>query len=102
MWVELQQQQASKSRCKNNLQLGKLPYVWKSLNITPIYKKGSKEQPSNYRLVKLTCILCTLLESLIREDLVSNMKLHHILSKRQFVFINGRSTTLQLLYLMDE
>ena len=33
---------------------GEIPSDWKSANITPIYKKGSKHQPPNYRPVSLT------------------------------------------------
>ena len=39
-----------------------LPDIWKHANVNPIYKKGDKTNPSNYRPVSLTCISCKLLE----------------------------------------
>ena len=33
---------------------GEVPEDWKCANVTPLYKKGSKFQPGNYRPVSLT------------------------------------------------
>ena len=35
---------------------GKVPGDWKKGNIPPIFKKGRKENPGNYRLVRLTSV----------------------------------------------
>jgi len=43
----------------------KLPIEWKYSNITPIYKKGSRSDVGNYRLVSRTCIVCKIMESII-------------------------------------
>jgi len=31
-----------------------LPQEWKRANITPLFKRGSRSEPGNYRLVSLT------------------------------------------------
>ena len=38
-------------------------------NITAIYKKGDKKEAGNYRPVSLTCILCKLLEKIVKREL---------------------------------
>ena len=48
-----------------------IPDVWKSAVVVPIHKKGSVHQPENYRPVSLTCILCKLYETLLREHILS-------------------------------
>lgn len=45
-----------------SLDQGQKPDKWRRENIVPIYKKGKKHQPSNYRPVSLTSIACKLLE----------------------------------------
>jgi hypothetical protein len=85
-----------------SLKYGKVPKTWKKGNITALFKKGDKQQPGNYRPVSLTCILCKLLEKLIRKEIMAHMNINNLLSDKQFGFLAGRSTTLQLLKVMDE
>ena len=49
-----------------SLQSGSMPDEWKLANVTPIFKKGSKSLPSNYRPISLTSVVCKVLETLIR------------------------------------
>ena len=39
-------------------QSGTLPDAWKEAWVTPVFKKGNRNDPANYRPVSLTCILC--------------------------------------------
>ena len=41
---------------------GELPEDWRNAHVVPIFKKGAKHDPSNYRPVSLTTILCKLME----------------------------------------
>ena len=52
------------------LEEGVVPPDWKKSNVTPIYKSGSKGVPGNYRPVALTCIVCKVMESILRDALV--------------------------------
>jgi hypothetical protein len=56
---------------------------------------------SNYRPVSLTCILCKVLEKFVRDHIVNHMKRNTLFSPKQFGFISGRSTSLQLLYVLE-
>ena len=45
----------------------KLLLEWKSANISPIFKKGSKNELGNYRSVSLTAVPCKIMDSIIRD-----------------------------------
>ena len=53
-----------------SLEEGIVPSEWKEANITPLFKKGSRNKPENYRPVSLTSVVCKLLETLIRDHMV--------------------------------
>ena len=74
----------------NSLQQGKLPKIWKKANITPLYKKGNKSNPLNYRPVSLTSVICKVLEKLIREEWVDMLEKQKMLTEKQFGFRQGR------------
>ena len=50
---------------QSSLDQGKLPADWKLANITPLYKKGSRIVPANYRPISLTSVCCKMLEHII-------------------------------------
>ena len=85
----------------NSLEQGKLPDIWKSANITPIFKKGNKNNPLNYRPVSLTSVICKLLEKLIREEWVDMLEKQKMLTGKQFGFREGRSCVSNLLCFYD-
>ena len=78
-----------------------LPTEWKIANVAAIFKKGKKSQPKNYRPVSLTSVLCKVLESIFRDHIIDHMKENNLFSDKQFGFISGRSTMLQLLKVLD-
>ena len=80
-----------------SLQLGILPDDWKLANVTPIFKKGSKSLPSNYRPISLTSIVCKMLETLIRDKLVNHLEENKLLRDTQHGFRNKRSCLTNLL-----
>ena len=85
-----------------SIECEKLPREWKQAYVSPIYKKkGSKSHAENYRPISLTCILCKILESMVRSKVLQHLMDNDLLSKRQYGFLNGRSTTTQLLHFLD-
>ncbi len=87
---------------RSTLKHGILPKDWKHATITPIFKKGSLHLAENYRPISLTSILCKIMEKFIRDHIVTHLLENNLLSKKQFGFITGRSTCLQLLHYLDE
>ena len=78
-----------------------IPSVWKKARVVAIYKKKNKNLACNYRPVSLTSIVCKVMETVVRDHIVEYMKSENLFSNRQYGFISGRSTTLQLLAVLD-
>ena len=83
------------------LKYGSIPDDWKMANITAIYKKGDRKVSKNYRPISLTSVVCKTLEAIIRDNIMKHMKDNKLFSKKQFGFISGRSTVLQLIQILD-
>jgi hypothetical protein len=58
---------------RKSMERGMVPAEWKTANVVPIFKKGSKADPSNYRPISLTCVCCRVMESIIKEDIVNHL-----------------------------
>ena len=81
---------------------GKLPEVWKRGTICAIHKKGPRNVCDNYRPVSLTSIICKTMESIIRDHIMEYLMSNNLISKHQYGFLPKRSTTQQLLKIMDD
>ena len=80
---------------------GALPQDWKNAFVSPIYKKGARNLPENYRPISLTSIVCKLMEKIVKDAVLSHLIENNLLSKKQFGFVSGRSTVTQLLTYLD-
>ena len=86
---------------KSSLSEGQLPQDWRDAIVVPIYKKGSKSDPGNYRPVSLTSNVCKIIESIIRDEILQHLKTYDLISEHQYGFVPGRSCTLQLLEVIN-
>ncbi len=75
----------------------KVPLIWKQSNVTPIFKKGNKSDPNNYRPVSLLCTTEKILEKIVFKYLYNHIRDNSLLSKWQSGFLPGCSTISQLL-----
>ena len=57
-----------------SLEIGETPEDWQNANVTPIFKKGNRNDPANYRPVGLTSQVCKVLESIVKEQILSIWK----------------------------
>ena len=81
---------------------GEAPDDWKRANVAPVYKKGNKHDPANYRPISLTCISCKLMEHVIASQIMSHGNSNNILYDLQHGFRSKRSCESQLLELTTE
>ena len=80
-----------------SLHQGAIPQIWKQAIVTPLFKKGDKSNPSNYRPISLTCICCKVLEHIVHTNIMSHFSDHSVLSESQFGFRKNYSAELQLI-----
>ena len=80
-----------------SLTVGKVPSDWKRANVTPIFKKGDKSQPGNYRPISLTSVVCKLMETIIRDNMVKFFEVNKIINNSQHGFRSKRSCLTNLL-----
>ena len=85
-----------------SLQEGSVPSQWKSAVVTPIFKKGVRYDPLNYRPISINSACGKELERVICSHLRNYLESNSLLSERQFGFRTGRSTVDQLLLVYDE
>ena len=87
---------------RKSLACGRLPEDWKIAEVVPIYKKGGRDNPSNYRPVSLTSVLSKLMESLLRDSILEHMQYFNLLCDAQHGFVPRRSCASQLLSCMED
>ena len=80
---------------------GECPSDWRSANVTPIHKKGSRTESSNYRPVSLTSQVCKVLETIVRKHILEHLAKNNILSDNQHGFREGRSCLTNLLKTLE-
>lgn len=86
---------------KLSLSLGKVPSDWKNAEITPIFKKGNREDTENYRPISLTSILGKILESIVKDNIMLHLHKYSLINNSQHGFTNGRSCLTNLLDFME-
>ena len=76
---------------------GIVPSDWKEANVSPIFKKGSKSDPANYRPVSLTSICCKIMESIIKDAIVDHLDINKLINGSQHGFMKNKSCLTNLL-----
>ena len=80
-----------------SLEEGVIPEDWRKANVTPIFKSGSKSSPGNYRPVSLTSIVCKVMESIIKDNIVRHLTVNELLLASQHGFMSSKSCQTNLL-----
>ena len=82
---------------RKSLNDGKIPDIMKEANVIPIYKKGSKKLPENYRPISLTSHVIKVFEKIIKNGIVNFLENNNLLNNFQHGFRKRRSCLTELL-----
>jgi endonuclease/exonuclease/phosphatase family metal-dependent hydrolase len=86
---------------QKSMESGRVPDDWKKANVTAIFKKGDKSSPCNYRPVSLTSVVCKVLESLIRDNIVEHVRKFNLIRETQHGFVKKKSCLTNLLEFLE-
>ena len=87
---------------KYSLDTGFIDKKYKTQLVTPVFKKGSRGSPENYRPIALTSHIIKVFERVMRKRLVDHLEDNNLLCNNQHGFRQGRSCLTQLLAHFDD
>ncbi len=101
--------ETSKSLCKplcilfnRSIQENIYPNCWKQANVMPLFKKGEKSTPSNYRPISLISCVGKVMERVVFKHMYNYLKDHSLIYKNQSGFLPGHSTVYQLMDIYNQ
>ncbi|GAB0209468.1 mitochondrial enolase superfamily member 1 [Grus japonensis] len=80
---------------------GEVPEDWRKANVTPVFKKGKKEDPGNYRPVRFTSIPGKVMEQLILGVINKHVEEKVVIGSGQHGFTKGKSCLTNLIAFYD-
>ena len=87
---------------QTSLNQQKLPIDWKIAHVVPIFKKGDRASPNNYRPISLTCLCCKILEHIIQSNIYTHLTRHQVFCDEKHGFRAQRSCESQLTLTIDD
>jgi hypothetical protein len=86
---------------RKSMESGTVPMDWRCANVTPIFKKGARSEPGNYRPVSLTSVCCKIMESVIRDGMMEHLERNKLIGNSQHGFLPGKSCSTNLLEFLE-
>ena len=78
-----------------------LPSKWRKANVTPIFKNGSRTDPSNYRPISLTSVPCKIMEDIVRDAMMLHLRVNNLLAPQQHGFVPRKACNTNLIETVD-
>jgi len=86
---------------RNSLDNGIVPVDWKRANVSVIYKKGARNDCSNYRPISLTAQACKIFEGIIKDALCEHLHKYNLIRQSQHGFMRHKSCLTNLLEFLE-
>ena len=85
-----------------SLDHGTLAEVWKQATVVPVFKKGSRTDPCNFRPISFTCIYTKILEHIVYSPVSKHLQRYVVLCGAQHGFCPNRSCDTQLITTVND
>ena len=85
-----------------SLRDGILPIMWKRATVTVIHNNANRSLPNNYRPVRLTSVICKMLETIVKDILMMYFTSCNLLYPCQHGFRSSHSCVTQLLQAVND
>jgi hypothetical protein len=85
-----------------SLSTGEVPKDWKDANVTPIFKKARERHRKIIGQCPCTSICCKLLESVVKDKIMTHLKRNGLIRNSQHGFLPGRNCTTNLLSFFEK
>ena len=79
-----------------------VPADWRLANVTPIFKKGWKDNPGSYRPISLTLVPGKVMERIILGAIMDQLQVNQGIRSSQHRLMNGRSCLTNLISFYDK
>ena len=76
----------------SSLRTGEVPDGWKEACVVPLFKKGDREDPGNFRPLSINSVPGKLCEKCVCDQLSSYLHKNHVMCESQHGFRGGHST----------
>ena len=80
----------------------KFPNLWNEAQVTPLFKAGNADDPSNYRPISILPTLGKVLERLVHDQLYHRLSINNLLTARQSGLRKGYSMGTCIVDLMND
>ena len=84
-----------------SLEEGHVPRDWRDAHVVPIFKKGAKSKPCNYRPISLTSVVCRLMETLLKNEIIRHLSDNNLIRPSQHGFLPNKSCATNLLTFLE-
>ena len=85
-----------------SLRIEEVPEDWRKADVTPVFKKGKKDDPGNYSLVCLTSIPGKVMEQLILGAVSRHIKDKRVIRDSQHGFTKRKSCLINLIAFYED
>ena len=86
----------------SSLSMGIVPEDWRVASVVPLFKKGNRYNPGNYRPVSLTLVVGKLLERVLRDRIYDHLERYSLIRDSQHGFVRGKSCLTSLIEFFEE